>query len=337
MRKTAATIIAITLLGGGTVEVSNAQYRERVIRAEVVTEHATSTNSAIEKVRVLERGKKAAARAREVVDRRSDTSYTIDNGDGTYTAVFYEHPIHERVGNEWYAVEDKVLDKVDFDRRTFSPLGALVNAQTTFYPSLDGYVRNDAANPTWTTVRNATSGTAANDALSSGDEPYSWISGGNYNNRRTFYLFDTSSIPDTDTITAATFSLYKGAGGDNADSASIELVQTNPASDSALATGDYDAVTFTSGGTKTIASFSGSAYNDLSMNATGLTWISKTGLTKLGLITSLDLNNVAPTGLNGLQNVSFSETGGTSQDPKLVVTYAPSAATSVVSDVILFE
>jgi RHS repeat-associated protein len=211
-----------------------------------------------------------------------------------------------------------------------APTTALATTTDTFYPSMDGYVYNDSTSTSWPTVRDGTTGTEASYTTTSADAPYTWKSSNQYKNRRTFFIFDTSSIPDGSNIVSATFSLYKGGGTvDNANSTSLELIQTNPASDTALTTSDYDnVVAFTSGATKTLASVTLNAYNDLTVNATGRSWISTTGKTRLGLITGLDLSNTAPTGLNGIQNIGFSEISGTTQDPKLVVSYLPNNAPS---------
>src|SRR5207302_1872359 len=68
--------------------------------------------------------------------------------------------------------------------------------------------------------------------------------------------------------------------------------------------------------------WSTSAYNDWSLYATsGISNISLTGVSKFGYrMVNLDINNVAPGGSNDY-NAKSADTTGTSNDPKLVLTY----------------
>ena len=68
--------------------------------------------------------------------------------------------------------------------------------------------------------------------------------------------------------------------------------------------------------------FSTSGYNPFTLNASGLTAISKTGITKLGLAEGHDiLENDPGTGNNSLNALGFymADQTGTANDPNLVV------------------
>lgn len=147
-------------------------------------------------------------------------------------------------------------------------------------------IRSGDAN--WNTARNAATSTANNGTTI--------VFGGFTSNiQRVFIPFDTSSIPDTNKITSATLEFYRDDSIDtfrDDDLTRVELVQTAQASGTAYVSGDYDSVSFTSGGTINFADTTNNAYNTISLNATALTWISKTGFTKLALITGKDYDNV---------------------------------------------
>ena len=123
-----------------------------------------------------------------------------------------------------------------------------------------------------------------------------------------------------------------GSGGASDDSftpaQSITLSSSTPASNTALTFGDYAVANF--GSTRfatdiTIANWSTTAYNDFALNSSGLTNISKTGVSKFGTRVSADFTNTAPdAGASKRAAVAafLAETVGTSSDPKLAVTHS---------------
>ncbi len=147
--------------------------------------------------------------------------------------------------------------------------------------------------------------------------------------RRGIYLFDTSGIGSGNTVTAATFSLF-GTGKNDVMSQSINVVSSNPASNNAIVNADYTALGTTVFATAiTIATWSTTAYNDFTLNASGRAAISLTGSTKLGTRLVSDINNVEPTWSSNADAyviANMSEAAGTANDPKLVVTFSPSAS-----------
>lgn len=204
---------------------------------------------------------------------------------------------------------------------------------TTVYPdpntettTVDGMVT--ATSTVFATVRNATTGTPNDTATTTGSDVQCSTFSGTYYFGRGFFLFDTSAIPDSDTIDSAVFSQYTTGSYSDADSTTFECVETSPASNTAIAAGDYDNFTNTSGGNRALYNTTG--YKDITLNATGEGWISKTGVTKLGIIGGRDLNNSAPTGLNR-DVFYFADQSGTSNDPKLAVTH--SGGTAYTQDV----
>lgn len=218
----------------------------------------------------------------------------------------------------------------------------------TFYPAagtggtgVDGYIYNSGAD--WTTVRSATSGTGS--ATSTGSDTVfvsSNFVSSVYTIRRAFFSFDTSSIPDADTISSATFSLIGRDGGYEATDGQpwIRVVGATPAATNDLTTADFDQI----GSTQYVDSPPSNAtwiananvYVNMTLNATGIAAVSKTGNTYLGVRTRQDLDNIAPVNGNNYCSTHLADTFGTANDPKLVVVHAtvPSTGSVFKQDVI---
>ena len=221
----------------------------------------------------------------------------------------------------------------------------------TVYPSLDGVVVRNPAEETWQALHDG-AGTSAGTT-----DPATYganIRGGATTNKydlmtRGVFLFDTSALTANATISAATFSLVSQLKAEEITGQSVNMDTVTPASDSSLAASDYNVANW--GGVAqataiTIASWvsDSSTYNDFTLNATGLSNISKTGMTRFGTRLVSDLTNTAVSGwyndnYGATVHVDFSETTGTSKDPKLVITYTitASAPPDQSSDFIIFE
>lgn len=222
---------------------------------------------------------------------------------------------------------------------------------STFYPdpdtettTVDGYVGRDGVDETWNTTTTATTGASNSDSSISliayvGDytsPDYNWCF-------RSFMLFDTSAISDTDTIDSGTFSVYQTASLDPQQNTTLSygwnaLVGSTPNSNTAIVAGDYDQVGSTEysdthiSGTGAWTTANNNTWHDWTLNATGLSNVSKTGVTKLASRHGNDLANVEPTYssgddyYNGWYLASSADTSGTTQDPKLVVVHTSSAS-----------
>jgi len=103
---------------------------------------------------------------------------------------------------------------------------------------------------------------------------------------RSIIVFDTSAIPSNATITSATLSGNANSGflkTNNLGSTSIELVSSNPSNPASIAAADYSTLGSTSYGSIDYASFTDNAVNTISLNASGILNITKTGTSKFGL------------------------------------------------------
>lgn len=206
--------------------------------------------------------------------------------------------------------------------------------------TVDGRVRNSpgSGNDTWDSIHDATDGTARyNDDVLAGA---AMISAGTTQDRwsdifRGYFLFDTSSLSDTDTITAAELDLYMYPAGSTDNSTfdqKINVSDANTVSTTSLSTADYSSITnITNDGSTTpyatdvdLTGVVGSAaYFSLNFNSNGIDAINKTGISEFSTLLSGDLSDTAPSWVSGAQSqvcIHWSEESGTSMDPKLIVT-----------------
>jgi len=152
---------------------------------------------------------------------------------------------------------------------------------------------------------------------------------------RSMILFDTSALPDNANISSAVISIYgKEILNDVGNSIGSCIYSANPASNTDLSTADFDQYGTTElANTIAVGDFNDSAYNDHTLNASGIAAISKTGVSKFGWRESTydAPDNTPPWQGNNcgtypcydrFRAYSADETG-TSKDPKLVVTYTP--------------
>ncbi len=235
------------------------------------------------------------------------------------------------------------------------------NTTSTYFPAsgylnspVDGTIQNaGGSGVSWSTVRSASTGNYSSPDSSAGsvvqiaanqtDNTYVII--------RSFFLFDTVSLPDTDVISNASISLYMTARSTSQPLAttsdhSIVLLQSSPAATNTLVDGDYDQVGLLNSPTEGSNryhinnDFTMNQRNDVVLNSNGLSWINKTGITKFGFRHTADVDNVQPTQQNGAWsgiNIYFAEQSGTSQDPKLVIEHtfpndAPTEPTSLLAE-----
>ena len=222
-------------------------------------------------------------------------------------------------------------------------VGKIGNTTSTFYPAAganspaDGRTRQQhlpkGSGATWATVI----GGAGNEANSSGDGDSGmqmesdsatdkWTQVG-----RAAWMFDTSTI-GADNIDSSTISFYGSAKGDNLSiTPDINVYSAAPAATNDVVAGDYDSYGSTAfSSVITLANISTTAYNDFSLNASGITNISKTGVSKFGTRNAnYDVAAVAPTWSNDTGSWLFFNTAdqaGTTKDPKLVVVHSVAAA-----------
>jgi hypothetical protein len=206
--------------------------------------------------------------------------------------------------------------------------------------TVDGYIgRYIPSGETFAAMSSNSSGTygGTNDNL--------WIysaaaSGGNFSEiDRTILTFDTSAINPISTVQSATLSLvpidiYSGLG-----TTPLHLTAATPAQPNDLRNSDYSALGTTSFANASAASMTVGTYFSLTLNAAGLANITKGGISEFGLRLGWDLaGSFAGTYHNGettYYELHDAETGGTSADPRLVVTYTGVRATTPAGSLLL--
>lgn len=289
----------------------------------------------------------AIARTRNEVARTSN-SFTVDNQNGTLDTVIYSGApqfLEETPGN-WKHIEYATTTPDAFDLQMEPSISSrflsLFVAYAQFYPdasTVDGILVVDSCQSFATHHDDTTADLAS---FASDPQQVAKLQSDTCSNPNWLRIyrgivgFDTSSIPDTDEITAATLSFYVTAKDDAAFSQSVAIDHTVPANNTSLVVADYDVSGWDSTDQASriaLTSITTSAYNDFTLNSTGLSNISKTGNTWFGIRLSSDMDNSAPswTADNAEFTMSMSEHTGTTQDPKLVVTHsAPADPASAV-------
>lgn len=207
-------------------------------------------------------------------------------------------------------------------------------AQVTIYASLAGGVRRYSGGSTFAGLHDG----AGTDLVNGGFNPTigTDASSNQYTQiARGFLVFDTSSLPDNATITAATLSIYI-TGSQNQLGGSINVYKGTLANAASIATGDYAGTVANTTAhcdtAKTYAGVSTSAYNDFALNASGLANISLTGNSIFGLRDVKDAANTAPTWQSSKQDFISYQIQSDANKPKLVITYSvPSTGAFVLN------
>lgn len=142
--------------------------------------------------------------------------------------------------------------------------------------------------------------------------------------QRGIETFDTSTITAASVISAAVISLYGYSIDNSVGACDVHIVSVTPAANNDIATADYSQFGSTSFANIVYASLSTAGYNDFTLDANGRANVSKTGVSKFGQRSSLDLNNSATWASFGASYFYWqcADSSGTSTDPKLVVTYS---------------
>ena len=200
---------------------------------------------------------------------------------------------------------------------------------TVYASASDGYIYNSVFT-NWAGARDATTGAAISATISgtlairSGH--YSGRAGETWVVSRVFMHFDTSGI--TSTLASATLKI-RGRTNNSADFYVVKSTQGT-----GLSSGDFDAITGWSSGADNrgnitaysgnITTWSGSGYNDITLNATALSdMVSLNDFTICLIESSYDLPNSEPSlGTDVYTGMYFQNNSGTSYDPYIDYTVA---------------
>lgn len=187
--------------------------------------------------------------------------------------------------------------------------------RTTYSSNYDGTLKEDGAN--YIAVRTATVADKYDtvNTMAVGQD----LVAGTYYVMRSYLPFDTSPIPDNSQIDNATLNFYMEANFTDTDFNVTIQTGSPPYPHIPLQTGDYNYLKYSGDGGQFNTSLLAAGYNTINFTSTGLTWISKTGYTKLVLRSSKDIAGTAPT---GLESFSFwAREKGSAYAPYLTVGY----------------
>jgi hypothetical protein len=233
--------------------------------------------------------------------------------------------------------DTKIVSRIDLAKATYP---VVLDPTNTYYTSAsDGYTGYGGSS-TYSTVHDA-DGSAASynssgnvleigqlDAFT-GPDSY-WL-------YRSYVYFDTSALPDTANITAATLSLY---GNYDSSSQDFNMVvsngQPNYPHDPLIGNDYYYADYSGNGGQLTTGGFSTVGYNAITLTSTGIGWISTTGTTKFAILSSRDISSTPPAYGTPEYVWVYAYEQGVGYRPKLDITYSatlPTVSTASTSTI----
>lgn len=260
-----------------------------------------------------------------IFDANPGGDVNIDSPKEKSIGYTWEQPVAAwSVHGKALKVADNLIYASEFDKATYP---VIIDPTSTFYygAGYSGWV--ESYQDTWASVHNDTTAeyyqNGATEATVGcyGNPSYP----DEYYIDRAFVAFDTSSLPDGITISAATVSLY---GAYDADSTVSIQLGLQSSSITASSYNDFS-------GSYYATEAWGSGYQDMELNATGINAINKTGITKYCIREyTKDYSNSAPNG--DYWNTFYLNQSGTSYDAKLEVTYAtlaPTGTTDAASNI----
>jgi len=268
----------------------------------------------------------------ESIDRIEPHTYRVKIGINEYRSDFRTHQkFSKRI---YYAFRPLwwVLHVMDYlIQSTLMPDFSFGFDTLTVYPdanpestTVDGYLFNNGS--AMSTVRNASSGSTKDDSSTY------MVSLARYNSNeyqiyRIITYFNTSSIVSGSTLSSAVYSLcpmYDGTSS-NGDRVYPVVSSTGIASNTAIALADYaysKICTTVNIASALMTSLVAGTYSNISIYISYLSnFITKAGITKMGMMAGYDINNTSPTVSDNYACFYTADYTGTSYDPKLVVTY----------------
>ena len=240
------------------------------------------------------------------------------------------------------AIKDTLAHTISVSGKTGTKIvaGSIGRTTTTVYPAagavapFDGNVSNSGT--VYLTVQSAATGNAVTVSEATRSIATNYFEVTTYSVRRAAFGFDIAAV-GTDAISSAVFTLFgRGAGCENTNTDTINIVSATPAANDNIATADFDAFGTTVYASLAFASWNGTdnAANDFTLSAAGITYVD--AFSSIGFIGTRSADEQAqsvPTGGNDCTSY-FADQAGTSSDPKLVVVHGGAASTP---SMILFE
>lgn len=206
--------------------------------------------------------------------------------------------------------------------------------------SIDGSLHINIFGDTWAAIRASN----ATDISDTGTQaPVAGFVGSPTANQwaelwRSIFCFDTSVLTGSASVSAAVLSVYGSAKQDDlAATPDIDVVTSSPAATTTLVAADIKSMGQTSqtGAAMAYGSWSTSGYNAFTLNGTGIANVSTTAISTFGLRNmNYDAANSAPPYAASTRSSFtgfFADETGSTNDPKLVITYTLSSPSASVS------
>lgn len=155
-----------------------------------------------------------------------------------------------------------------------------------------------------------------------------WSSGGDYDCYESFVGWDTSGLPDADTISAAVIDLYLDDDGTTTDFTT--QVRSRDWSAGGLTTADFVAGASLSALTllATNATYGADGYKTFASEAGITSWVNKTGSCYAIVVSDRMVAGTSPSG-NEYAGYNSADYTGTTRDPKLTITHAAAGGSKV--------
>jgi hypothetical protein len=224
----------------------------------------------------------------------------------------------------------------------FDTLTQYPYSTSTTNPTCGRVFRVDSSTATWSSVRNG-AGTSSQPQTNGTDVELFALGFIWGTSPDTFYIMFRSiacfntNIGSGATISEAKVSVRGSAKEDHSDGAvSLGIVSASPNVTTTLQNSDYGQLGTTLFSSLAYGSYSTFAYNELTLNASGISNINKTGVSSFGFRdATFDVINSQPTGWEDqgycLMSFYFSSASGNTYNPKLVVTYTVVVAPTVTT------
>lgn len=286
-----------------------------------------------------------------VPDALGDYERKITDSAGITTGKFRYDP--------FAAIKETLAHTISVSGKDGSKVivGKIGHTTTTVFPdpnpettTTDGFVTRGGVNETFGTIR-AGAGTSFNDSSDGYVDLLASATTNQYQSHsKSIALFDTSSIPDTDVVSSATISIASRGAPSKIDqlgsNGQIGITAATTASNTGLSNSDYENSLSTTRLANTdidVGSWAAdSTYNNWTLNASGISNISLTGVSKFAYRLGFDIDNTTTgitwaSGQEILARVYYADKAGTSADPKLVVVHAAAVAATGEEYTIIYD
>ncbi|NTW33310.1 MAG: immunoglobulin domain-containing protein, partial [Bacteroidetes bacterium] len=279
--------------------------RERILTYQIIKEN----NKTFVKYRYISNRESPAEKGEDITKRTKNAKFFKlgeKNGKEVWQSKIYCVESTWKIDGKWFAIETGTTSSGNFfwpQLTLFDKLGMLflgnAYATTTSYTAngsgVGGITRCTGSGGDWETFHSDVSGNSVNAGGTNMEvDGEMYYSGCNVQIGRVFIPVNTSGLTSSASISSAVLYVYDmgySSGG------TVGVVQTFQASPTGLVLSDYSKcgnqitnptegasrITFSGGG--------GTGWNGWTLNSTGLSWISKTGWTYLGLREAHDMDN----------------------------------------------